>query len=377
MVPLNQSTKTGINFTARFPYHITYYRIEGYITHKDNPLEEVTVQLIQDGQIIQETTSASDGWYQFTGLTESTTYTVAPSNPCEYSFTPSQQTITIGIQDVLNVNFTARKLFFSIYGKVSKEDGTPIPNVIVTLGGQNNEIFTTVTDSDGDYSFGSLPNGIYNIEVSEQYCIPENGLTTIPIFCEDREMNFVCSEWVLERKEEEKAVIAKEVKSVGREASSVVLEESKNAVANYEPNFGSLTNEAISLPRLQTKQSSTSQTVTSPQIETQAAESTTTYYFYHWDHLGTARLITDNSGNIVSRHDYEPYGVEIPPYNEAAQNSHKFTGHERDETTGFDYMHFRYYGSNIGRFMKPDNVTGSPLNPQNWNLYSYVRGQPR
>jgi len=26
--------------------------------------------------------------------------------------------------------------------------------------------------------------------------------------------------------------------------------------------------------------------------------------------------------------------------------------------------------------MKPDNVTGSPLNPQNWNLYSYVRGNP-
>ena len=26
--------------------------------------------------------------------------------------------------------------------------------------------------------------------------------------------------------------------------------------------------------------------------------------------------------------------------------------------------------------MKPDNVTGSPMNPQNWNLYSYVRGNP-
>ena len=82
------------------------------------------------------------------------------------------------------------------------------------------------------------------------------------------------------------------------------------------------------------------------------------------------------SGNVKSIFNYEPYGVEIPPYNESAQNSHKFTGHERDETTGFDYMHFRYYGSNIGRFMKPDNVTGSPLNPQNWNLYSYVRGNP-
>jgi len=88
------------------------------------------------------------------------------------------------------------------------------------------------------------------------------------------------------------------------------------------------------------------------------------------------RAVLDVDGNVKSIFNYEPYGVEIPPYNESAQNSHKFTGHERDETTGFDYMHFRYYGSNIGRFMKPDNVTGSPLNPQNWNLYSYVRGNP-
>ena len=26
--------------------------------------------------------------------------------------------------------------------------------------------------------------------------------------------------------------------------------------------------------------------------------------------------------------------------------------------------------------MKPDNVTGSPMNPQNWNLYSYVHSNP-
>jgi hypothetical protein len=26
--------------------------------------------------------------------------------------------------------------------------------------------------------------------------------------------------------------------------------------------------------------------------------------------------------------------------------------------------------------MKPDNITGNPLNPQSWNLYSYVRGNP-
>lgn len=39
-------------------------------------------------------------------------------------------------------------------------------------------------------------------------------------------------------------------------------------------------------------------------------------------------------------------------------------------------MHFRFYGASIGRFQKPDSQFGSPLNPQGWNLYSYVSGNP-
>jgi hypothetical protein len=41
-----------------------------------------------------------------------------------------------------------------------------------------------------------------------------------------------------------------------------------------------------------------------------------------------------------------------------------------------DYMHFRYYGSNLGRFMKPDNVVAYAEYPQDWNLYSYALGNP-
>ena len=39
-------------------------------------------------------------------------------------------------------------------------------------------------------------------------------------------------------------------------------------------------------------------------------------------------------------------------------------------------MHYRYYGNTLGRFMRPDNVNGNPMNPQSWNLYSYVHGNP-
>jgi YD repeat-containing protein len=31
-----------------------------------------------------------------------------------------------------------------------------------------------------------------------------------------------------------------------------------------------------------------------------------------WDHLGTPRMVTDQNGNMVARHDYLPFGEEVP-----------------------------------------------------------------
>jgi len=78
----------------------------------------------------------------------------------------------------------------------------------------------------------------------------------------------------------------------------------------------------------------------------------------------------------VDRKDYEPYGVEIRPATNSAGNTHQYTGHERDEASGLDYMHARYYGSNLARFMRPDPVNGKPADPQSFNLYAYVENNP-
>jgi RHS repeat-associated protein len=79
-------------------------------------------------------------------------------------------------------------------------------------------------------------------------------------------------------------------------------------------------------------------------------------------------------------HDFEPFGVEIVPLS-ASSNTHRYTGQERDvldvaSNATVDNMHFRFMGVGLGRFMRPDNVNGSPGNPQSWNLYAYVRGNP-
>jgi RHS repeat-associated protein len=105
--------------------------------------------------------------------------------------------------------------------------------------------------------------------------------------------------------------------------------------------------------------------------------------YYYWDHLGTVRMTAGGNptAETVERHDYEPYGLEMGPAPNSSGNTHQFTGHERDALGGvpsaaIDYMHFRYYGPNMGRFMKPDSIMGNLGNPQSWNLYSYVVGNP-
>jgi RHS repeat-associated protein len=55
----------------------------------------------------------------------------------------------------------------------------------------------------------------------------------------------------------------------------------------------------------------------------------------------------------------------------------KFTGHERDDLTGLDYMKARYSGWFQASFLIPDPANDvNPRNPQSWNRYAYVRNNP-
>ena len=111
---------------------------------------------------------------------------------------------------------------------------------------------------------------------------------------------------------------------------------------------------------------------------------------FHLDHLGTPRVITSTNGQIVSAHDYYPFGNEITPLNqESAQGFSreepmKFTGQERDFTNGtvfenanyIDYMHARHSSPGWGRFLSVDVLSGHSQEPQSWNRYTYVTDNP-
>ena len=106
-------------------------------------------------------------------------------------------------------------------------------------------------------------------------------------------------------------------------------------------------------------------------------------YYYFSDHLGSADVVTDASGNIKEESDYYPFGGERVVTDSGIRNNYKFTGKERDPETGCDYFGARYYCNPIGRFITPD-WAGAPTavpyahfgNPQSLNLYSYVQNNP-
>ncbi len=95
------------------------------------------------------------------------------------------------------------------------------------------------------------------------------------------------------------------------------------------------------------------------------------------DHLGSPRLITDGSRNVVEYHAYWAYGGEIGT--DCGAERMKFTGHERDNQCSagmLDYMHARYYSPIVGRFLSNDPVGDESGSPQTWNLYAYALGNP-
>ena len=109
------------------------------------------------------------------------------------------------------------------------------------------------------------------------------------------------------------------------------------------------------------------------------------------DHLGTPRMIVDQSGTLANlkRHDYLPFGEELfaPAGGRSVGNGYstgdgvrqQFIEKERDVETGLDFFEARYYANMQGRFTSPDPlfIQDEMLSdPQRFNLYAYVRNTP-
>jgi RHS repeat-associated protein len=96
--------------------------------------------------------------------------------------------------------------------------------------------------------------------------------------------------------------------------------------------------------------------------------------YVHLDHLGSTSVVTNTSGTEYGRIRYYPYGSQRDSSG-FLDTDKKFTG-QRLDGTGLYYYGARYYDPVIGRFISPDTVGPSPLNPQSYNRYSYCFNNP-
>jgi RHS repeat-associated protein len=108
------------------------------------------------------------------------------------------------------------------------------------------------------------------------------------------------------------------------------------------------------------------------------------------DSLGSTRVVTDGNKAVIARHDYLPFGEEIPSgignrppglgYVTTDDTRQKFTSKERDNESSLDYFGARYYSGAQGRFTgcDPENyqARGELADPQSWNAYGYVNNNP-
>lgn len=94
-------------------------------------------------------------------------------------------------------------------------------------------------------------------------------------------------------------------------------------------------------------------------------------YYYSFDHLGSVREMTDGSGAVRARYDYDPYGVRTKLAGDL-EASAGFTGHYFHAPSGLHLTLFRAYDAQTARWLSRD-----PLGEEaGMNLYAYVGGDP-
>jgi RHS repeat-associated protein len=96
-----------------------------------------------------------------------------------------------------------------------------------------------------------------------------------------------------------------------------------------------------------------------------------TNYFFTRDHLGSVREMTDNTGAIRARYDYDPYGRRTKLQGDLDADF-GYAGMYYHAASGLNLTYFRPYDADLGRWLSRDPL-GEIIG---LNLYDYVLNNP-
>ena len=101
--------------------------------------------------------------------------------------------------------------------------------------------------------------------------------------------------------------------------------------------------------------------------------------YYHGNHIGSASVVTDASGDRKETIEYYPFGTyrDRQDYDPSFPNvNYTFTDQEDDDETGLYNYKARLYDPILGRFISADSIVPQPGNLQALNRYSYCVNNP-
>ena len=96
-------------------------------------------------------------------------------------------------------------------------------------------------------------------------------------------------------------------------------------------------------------------------------------YYYHADGLGSITAITDSSGTIVQKYQYDSFGNITSVLNPNFIQPYTFTGREYDPESGLLFYRARELDSKTGTFTQKDPIG---FGGGDVNLYRYVFNSP-
>ena len=98
----------------------------------------------------------------------------------------------------------------------------------------------------------------------------------------------------------------------------------------------------------------------------------TTLSYVHNDHLGTPQVMTDETGSVIWRAIYDPFGKAAVDAASTVEMNVRFPGQYYDSETGCHYNYFRTYCPDIGRYL-----TADPIGLEGgFNPYLYADANP-
>jgi len=96
-------------------------------------------------------------------------------------------------------------------------------------------------------------------------------------------------------------------------------------------------------------------------------------HYYHTDHLGTPRAMTNAARAIVWKVQTDPFGNEIPGGIKTVENNLRYPGQYFDQETGLHYNMFRNYDPKTGRYIEPDPIG---IQKGNNHIFSFAANNP-